>query len=390
MKKDILWTLGGVVLLFLAVIAVLYTPDGGLQAKISPPPPEEARPAPSRSEAGPAESAERPKQSREARRAPKPPIHWSTAPYATGEDVFALVLQPREVVASQDYAGLESLLGQALPRDIAERTEWIAVYGRSVASELDIARNLTLVIRQTEPTTAVDLAAERFQGRKLTDEMLDDVSYVRVAPATENVLIERVDAAGTYRETETAVEHDALAIVEHDSRTFLIVSEARLPLALGASPAAAPLAKTLGELSRETHCGFVCGDAKGSMLEMLVRAGGDRSAALAKPLLETLRGATHLRATAGLGADHLAQLTLTFASGDESAKTLRQLTGLRDRSRALLDDVASAGNPSSETVAARRLLEMLRFDVRDSNVVVTLPRPTDLRELLGKGQVTSR
>ena len=389
MKRDILWTLGGITLLCVAVIAVIYTPDGGLQAKISPAP-DEARPSGGNERRPDGSAAASPKRKRDARPAPKAPVHWATAPYATREDAFAVVLQPRGMVQSPDFASLEAGLGSLVSRGVAERTEWIAIYGRAVKSELELARNLTYVICQTEPTTSVDLAAERFPGRKLTDELLEDLQYVRIAPATESVLIERADKGGNYTQTNTEIEHDALAIVEHDPRTFLVVSEGRLPQALAALTEEAPLARSLAAVPQESHCAFVCGPSSDPLLETLARAGGDRSAAMARPILDLLKGASEIRLTAGLGPDHLAQATLTFSSGDTSTKTLRLLAGLRDSSRALLDDVAAVAAPSSETAVARRLLDTLRFDQKSAEVVVTLPRPADLRELLGGGQVSSR
>lgn len=389
MKKDILWTLGGITLLGVAVIAVIYTPDGGLQAKIAPTP-EESQP--SRGNEPPPDGAttSSPRRKRDTRPAPKAPVHWATAPYATPEDAFAVVLQPRGLVQSPDFASLEAGLGDLVSRDVAERTEWIAIYGRSVTSELDLARNLTYVICQTEPTTSVDLAAERFPGRKLTDELFEDVSYVRIAPTTESVLIERADKGGNYAQTNTEIEHDALAIVEHDPRTFLVVSEGRLPQALAALAGGAPLTRSLAAVPREAHCAFVCGPSSDPLLETLARAGGDRSAALVRPVLELLKGAAEVRFIAGLGPDHLAQATVTFANNEASTRTLRLLTGLRDSSRALLDDVAAVAAPTSETTVARRLLDTLRFDQTSGEIVVTLPRPADLRELLGGGQVSSR
>lgn len=389
MKKDILWTLGGITLLGVAVIAVIYTPDGGLQAKIAPTP-EESRP--SRGNEPPPDGAttSSPRRKRDTRPAPKAPVHWATAPYATPEDAFAVVLQPRGLVQSPDFASLEAGLGDLISRDVAERTEWIAIYGRSVKSELDLARNLTYVICQTEPTTSVDLAAERFPGRKLTDELFEDVSYVRIAPTTESVLIERADKGGNYTQTNTEIEHDALAIVEHDPRTFLVVSEGRLPQALAALAGGTPLTRSLAAVPREAHCAFVCGPSSDALLETLARAGGDRSAALVRPVLELLKGASEVRFIAGLGPDHLAQATVTFANNEASTRTLRLLTGLRDSSRALLDDVAAVAAPTSETTVARRLLDTLRFDQTSAEIVVTLPRPADLRELLGGGQVSSR
>lgn len=389
MKKDILWTLGGITLLGVAVIAVIYTPDGGLQAKIAPTP-EESRP--SRGNEPPPDGAttSSPRRKRDTRPAPKAPVHWATAPYATPEDAFAVVLQPRGLVQSPDFASLEAGLGDLVSRDVAGRTAWIAIYGRSVKSELDLARNLTYVICQTEPTTSVDLAAERFPGRKLTDELFEDVSYVRIAPTTESVLIERADKGGNYTQTNTEIEHDALAIVEHDPRTFLVVSEGRLPQALAALAGGAPLTRSLAAVPHEAHCAFVCGPSSDALLETLARAGGDRSAALVRPVLELLKGASEVRFIAGLGPDHLAQATVTFANDEASTRTLRLLTGLRDSSRALLDDVAAVAAPTSETTVARRLLDTLRFDQTSAEIVVTLPRPADLRELLGGGQVSAR
>ena len=387
MKKDILWTTGALAALSLATFLIVWPPSPNLQGSTA----ERDRPEnrSDKASTGPFDAGSTSKSSSVSRKpVPKLPVHWTEAPYATEEDVFALVFQPRGFAASEDFAAIEPLIGTSLPRDVAERTEWVVAYGRAVDSELDIARNLTLVIRHAEPTTAVDVAAERYAGRTLTDEVLGDTPYLRVAETTEIVLMERVDEAGKYRETENTVRHEALAIVEHDPQTFLVVAESRLSRTLmpRRSEPQTPLEAALVGLPKDSHCAFVCREAKGKVLGTLVRAAGDRSAALAQPLLAMLNETTHVAATAGPGKDHLVQVAITLPTAESTIEAHQQLTTLRDQTRTLLTSSASTADDGA---AARFLMESLQIEACDARLVITLPRPADLKSLFGKVPVSA-
>ena len=394
MKRDLLWTLGGIALAATAIGVLLPGSEPNVIARTAPASPSAADQTTHSHTAPAAGLPANPASAGAARSAvARPAVHWSTAPYATAGDAYSVVFQPRAAAASERFAAIESLIGDTLPRDAAERTEWIVAYGRRTDQELELTQNLTFVVKQVEPTTAVDIAADRFAGRELTDLVHGDWTGVRIAPATETVLIERADDQGNYREVESTLEHEAMAVVEHDPQTYLIVPERRLAEVLGnAAPASAPstLAERLASLDPKAACGFVTADGEASILTLLARTGGDRSALALQPVLVLLKGATSVSIAAGLDSPALVDARIGFADAAESTRIEKAFVSLKTQTLALLDDLASGGGATPALQTGRRLLNSTELSTDGAALRVRLPRPDDLRTLLAPEQLSSR
>lgn len=390
MKRDLLWTLGGIALAATAIGVLLPGSEPNVVARTAPASPSaadraiEVRATPTaglpanRASAGAARSA-----------VARPAVHWSTAPYATAGDAYSVFFQPRAAAASERFAAIERLIGDTLPRDAAERTEWIVAYGRRTEQELELTQNLTFVVKQVEPTTAVDVAAFRFAGRELTDLVHGDWTGVRIAPATETVLIERADDQGNYREVESTLEHEAMAVIEHDPQTYLIVPERRLAEVLD-TPSPSTLADRLASLDPKAACGFVTADGEASILTLLSRTGGDRSALALQPVLILLKEATSVSIAAGLDSPALVDARIGFADAAESTRIERAFVSLKTQTLALLDDLASGGGATPALQTGRRLLNSTELSTDGTALRVRLPRPDDLRTLLAPEQLSSR
>lgn len=390
MKRDLLWTLGGIALAATAIGVLLPGSEPNLVARTAP----VSESVPGRaasSNTAPATGL----SPHSASTAPARPavvrsaVHWSAAPYATAGDAYAVVFQPRATAASERFTVLESLVGELLPRDVAERTEWIVAYGRRTEQELELTQNLTFVVKHVEPTTAIDVAADRFAGRELTDLVHGEWSGVRVAPAAETVLIERADDQGNYREVESTLEHEAMAVIEHDPQTYLIVPERRLPEVLD-TPAPSAVADRLAALDPKAACGFVTADGEASILTLLARTGGDRSALALQPVLILLKNASSVSIAAGLDSPALVDARIGFADAAESTRIEKAVNSLKTQTLALLDDLASGTGATPALHTGRRLLNNTELSTDGTALRVRLPRPDDLRTLLAPEQLSSR
>jgi hypothetical protein len=318
------------------------------------------------------------------------PIDWRSAPYALSSDLFAAVIQPRQAVGSEDFEQLQELLGDNSLRDLADRTEWIVVYGQAAERNTDFVRTLSYVVKQAAPTTALDLAIDRFEGREATEAVQDGIEYVRVAPASETVLVEKQDDQGNSTNVETVVEHPAMAVVRHDSQTFLIVPESEL-LDRYRSTGTSSLKDVLHEANSSDAVAFALGGGQQQALASFAGLFGDRSSLLMKPVLALLKGATGVSASAGLGPDHLVQMRITFPAGDSAAQAAKGVTTLRDQTVSLLEDAGSVASTTS-IATGLQLLKAMSVAVDGAAVRVTLPRPVDLKSLFvaEKPAATSR
>jgi hypothetical protein len=376
MTRDLFWTLGGVFLLSTAAGALLWIPIERPQV-----PAEKAAPT---NHAVVAESSSSSKPTVEAKRKSVPTrsaVHWSSAPYIAADDVFAVILQPSRAKGSPDLAAIEELTGESLLRDVAERTDWIAVYGQSAARETEIAQSLTIVVHQTHPTTAIDVAAQRFEGRELTDLTIGGQPYIRVAPTQETVAIERTHAPGEYKAVEATVDHPAMAVMEHDTQTYLILPESQLERRLQTAAADLDLAHRLQNSPPDALGIFVCGPSGHAAVDYLVRAGGDRAVNLLKPALNLMREAQAISVSASLDLSTLVELQLVFPDQHLSARNHHQLVALRDQTVGLIEDLAAASTNGSHRIGMQ-LLKSLRFGLDARRLTVSLPRPADIRNLV--------
>jgi hypothetical protein len=382
-KREVIWTVGGIGSL-LAVVAILAS-SGTSKGPASAGDAAVSSPAQGNVPIAAELSAKRATTTPAVARGP---VHWSAAPFSTPGDLFAAVFQPKAMTSSDAFSLLESLTGDTELREAAGRTEWIAAYGPSMTSELDIAGKLTLVIRETAPTSATDIAAARFSGRELSEYTFGEWTGVRVAAGTESILMERIDASGEYRTVESTVEHQAVVVIEHDPQTYVIVPEHRVEEVLRQQPSPS-LAARLASLDGHAACGFVTTEGQTGIVAILARAGGDRTSALLQPAVELLKNATTISLTANLEGSDLLQATIGFADGSEAARVTGALGELKAQALAHLGSALSEEGSSPLLHAGRRLLDSLVTTADGATLRIRLPYPASLAALLTPESLSS-
>lgn len=371
MKRDVFWTVGGVVSA-LAVMVFLGSSGTAPDPKVSA---SVMTSVAGNADRGHGALSASPSTTRIA--AARAPIHWSTAPYSTSSDLFAAVFQPKGMTASDAFSAFESLSGDADLRGAASKIEWIAAYGPSLSSELDMASKLTLVIHEAAPTTATEVAAARFTGREQSEYTLGEWVGVLVGAGAESIQMERADASGEYRKVESTIEHEAVVVIEHDPQTYVIVAERRAEEVLRQQPSTA-LAARLASLDSHAACGFVTAEGQTGIVSILARTGGDRTAAVLQPAVELFKNASAVSLTASLEGADLFHAEVGFVDATEAARVVGALGELKAKAVASL---ASEGSgPLLQT--GRRLLESITTSIEGTTLQIRLPRPTNLAALL--------
>lgn len=307
--------------------------------------------------------------------AAQPELHWKDAPFSGQADRCAVILNIRQLAASETVGHLAALLPvmQGRLQIAPSETEWVAVYLTALAdTDHSIASEATMVVKLNRPSSVYEIAESRFAATEF-EIVQGDVTYLRVIG---NPDLQSAGAAVGFTS-----EAPMMAVYEYSETTFVICEENRLGTILAEQSASQsdlpdwphrlqPLLQQAADTAHVIVAGSQAGD---EYLQAAVRAAADELQQDG-PLSLLADNTSGLMAALTFDASELFQLSLTGHSAADPQLMQVSLDQLQQQAEQYLN-TQQQGLFATPTAFVLSVLQGRRTEVRDQHVSVSVPNP---------------